>query len=405
MHILLLDTESSLGGAQLSLLDLAEGLQSLGHRVTVACPGPGDFSRRLQDQGTVVRFCKLNHRLFSPGTNSRLRVVSDGVGLIPSAFTALRLLFWGRKQKIDMIHANDFKSALWVGLLGRTMGARTVWHGHVFYRYGRLGRLAARPCDRVIVNSEAVRHSFLAGGIPASKVVTVYNGLDLKAFPPLADKSGPRAALGLPPRVPVVGFVGRIAPRKGLEELLRSAVQVGAAIGDAHFLIAGDEVFFDDNAGGKSAMEALTEELGISSRCHFVGFREDVPTVMAALDVLAFPSWEEPFGRSIIEAMAVGRPVVASASGGVPEIVTHGVTGLLVPPRDPSSLAQALITVLRSPQQARVMGMRGREVVEERFSLRQHVEKIDALYRQACHFAGDGGPEDESLKCMEASDG
>ena len=395
MHVLLLDTESSLGGAQISLVALAGGLQSLGHRVSVVCPSPGHLSQRLQDQGTAVRFSKLDHRLFSPGTSSRLRLLNDGVGLIPSAFAALRLLFWGRNQQIDIIHANNFKSALWVGLLGRTIGARAVfWHNHVFYRYGRLGRLAARLCDRVIVNSEAVRRSFLVGGIPASKLVTIYNGLDIEAFLSLADKSGPRAALGLPPRVPVVGFVGRIAPRKGLEELLRSAVQVGAAISDARFLIAGDELFYDDNAGCKSAMEALAEKLEISARCHFVGFRQDVPTVMAALDVLAFPSWEEPFGRSLIEAMAAGRPVVASASGGVPEIVTHGVTGLLVPPRDPFALAQALITVLRSPQRARTMGMRGREVVEERFSLRQHIEKVEALYREVGHFASDGNPED-----------
>jgi glycosyltransferase involved in cell wall biosynthesis len=325
--------------------------------------------------------------------------------LIPSAFTVLRLILWGRGQNIDLIHANDFKSALWVGLLGRALDARTVWHGHVFYRYGRLGRLAAGPCDTVIVNSEAVRLSFIAGGIPASKVVTVYNGLDLKAFPLLADKSGPRAALGLPPTVPVVGFVGRIAPRKGLEELLRSAVQVSAAVSDAHFLIAGDELFFDDNAGSKSAMQALSQELGIADRCHFVGFREDVPAMMAALDVLAFPSWEEPFGRSLIEAMAVGRPVVASDTGGVPEIVTHGETGLLVPPRDPPSLADALITVLRSPQQARAMGLRGRKVVEQRFTIQQHVEKIEALYRRAGPFAGDGDAGDESLKYAEAPDG
>ncbi len=405
MRIVLLDTESNLGGAQLSLLSLAEGLRARGHRVTVACPGPGAFSRRLAEQGIDVHLCKLNHRLFSPGTHSRLRVISDGLGLIPSAFAALSLARWGRKQHLDLIHANDFKSALWVGLLGRMMKTRTVWHGHLFYRYGRLGRLAARPCDTVIVNSEAVRRSFVAGGIPPAKVVTVYNGIDPDAFPFSEDRNASRPALGLPPSVPVVGFVGRIAPRKGLDDLLRAAVQVREAIEDVHILIAGDELFFDDNAGSKSALQALSHELGVADRCHFVGFREDVPAVMAALDVLAFPSWEEPFGRSLIEAMAVGRPVVACGAGGVLEIVRHGETGLLVPPRDPPALARALIEVLRSPERARAMGRRGREVVEQLFTIERHVAEIDALYRQACRGPGEGDAPDESLKYVEASDG
>ena len=206
----------------------------------------------------------------------------------------------------------------------------------------------------------------------------VYNGVDA-AFFAGGDGESVRAELGAG-GASVVGMVGRLDPWKGHRELLEAAAQVEGAV----FWIVGDVTFGSAQkrlADYKTSLEQLATELGISDRVRFLGRRDDMPHVIAALDLLVHPSNEpEPFGRSIAEAQAGGKAVIGTRAGGIPELIDEGDTGLLVPPGDSSALAAAIRRLLDDPALRASMGARAREQAQERFTVARHVASVQAVY-------------------------
>jgi len=261
----------------------------------------------------------------------------------------------------------------YAGLAGRLSGQPVIWHVRVAHRDRFLDSLLARLASAVIVNSRAVGRRF--SGALGDKIRCIYNGVDLARFSPRNPSLGLPRSLELPEEGPVVVSVGRFVAFKGYRYLLEAARRVQDTMAGVHWLLVGDGEL-------RSELEAQCRSLGLESRVHFTGWREDVPDVLALCDLFVLPSLVEHFGRVLIEAMAMGKAVVATDAGGVPEIVIHGETGLLVPPAQPKDLAEAVVMLLEDAPRAHRLGMAGRRRVETTFSLPRHVEAVETLYRE-----------------------
>jgi glycosyltransferase involved in cell wall biosynthesis len=205
-------------------------------------------------------------------------------------------------------------------------------------------------------------------------VVVVPNGRDLSTFRPGVGREALRKELGLDRTVPLVGVVGRLEPQKGHAYLFEAWPSIVAEFPDARLLVVGDGSL-------RPRLEARAQELGVAGSVLFAGFRADIPRVLDAIDVLALPSLYEGMPLTAIEASAMGRPVVATAVDGTPEVIREARTGRLVPPADPGALSRAIRGVLRDPLGAARMGRAGRDFVIDRFDVHRHVAATARVYR------------------------
>jgi len=238
--------------------------------------------------------------------------------------------------------------------------------------------LRDRGYARVIYVSRQNRDEFLLhlARRPAQGIV-VPNGVDTERFSPGAAPAGARAALGLDATAPIVGTVSSLSEeRKGVAHFLAMAAEVARRWPAVRFAVAGDGVL-------RPRLEAMAEELGIRDRVVFAGRLPDVRGLLAEMRVFVLPSLFEGCPYSLLEAMAMGRPVVATAVGSVPEVVEEGGSGLLVPPADPGALAAAVGSVLDDEPAAERMGRRGRDVITSRYAVDTMVDAILAVYREA----------------------
>jgi glycosyltransferase involved in cell wall biosynthesis len=234
-------------------------------------------------------------------------------------------------------------------------------------------RISNRLADRVTANAEAVREFVHENeGCPKEKMVVIPSGVDTDRFQPLAPGNY-KARLGLDPEGPVIGIVTRMRVRKGVEEFLQAMTAVRERFPRAQAVIVG-EVSLDDD------LQRLVASNGLAGSLHLLGRRSDIPEVLAAFDLFVLSSHDEGMSNAILEAMAMELPVVATDVGGTGEVVRHGASGLLVPPKRPEPLAAAICEVLSNGGRARDMGELGRQIVVERFSARAMVRQMERLY-------------------------
>jgi len=252
--------------------------------------------------------------------------------------------------------------------------------------------------DRLIAVSRSIERKIEREGRRGAPVVLIPNGVDLERSEVLAASSSLRAELGLPPGSPLVGVIARIEPEKGHPTLLDAWPLVVREMPDARLLVVGE-------GSRREMLEGHARRLGLlgrgqtatnrrppnaaDARVIFTGRRDDVPAVIAALDVAVLPSYREAQGVSLLEAMSLARPIVASRVGGIPEFVEDGVTGLLVEPRDPAALAHAVVRLLHDRSLAGTLGHNARELVRERYCVDLMVRRVEDLYEEgiAAHAA------------------
>ena len=230
--------------------------------------------------------------------------------------------------------------------------------------------------DRLIVVSKAIEQKIADEGRRGAPVSLIYNGVDLQRY----NHQQPCCTLHddyhIDPEAPIVGVVARLEAEKGQRTLLDAWPLVLEAVPNAWLLVVGE-------GSERDSLEAQAELAGISGRVVFTGRREDVPAVTAALDIAVLPSYREAQGLSVLEAMALSRPVVASAVGGIPEMIEDGVSGLLVPPHDCEALAAAIVRLLTDHPLADTLARRGHDVVHERFCIELMVKSVSDLYDEA----------------------
>ena len=229
------------------------------------------------------------------------------------------------------------------------------------------------------MNSKAVREDVIhRDHVRPSKLVLIYNGVDRAPFESALDQRlQTRRGLGIGEQDKAVIVVGNLIPYKGHADLIEAAGKVIHHVPDVRFIIVGED------RGIRHDLEKKTDRMGMTEYIKFLGRRDDVPHLLAASDLSVLPSHEEGFSNVILESMAAGLPVVATSAGGNGEGVEDGVTGWLVPPKDPDALAEKIMDLLRDPDRARAWGKRGRKRVGDYFSVDRMVQSHLELYRSA----------------------
>lgn len=351
------------GGQEVMVARLVERLDPARFRSTViSLQGGGWLADQLQARGFEV-LCLNAPEAWSPATIAQ---------------TAKIL----RKKRVDVVHCHNRKALLYGGLAG-TLAPRTrlvyTKHGASHWDGGPtalLGRFVMRRSRAVVAVSQDIERGVRAGNwASGQRLHTVLNGVDLEQFRPRADRAEVRQSIGIPTTALVVGTVARLSPEKDQATLLRAFAQVAMALPEARLLLVGDGAL-------RAELEALARELRISERTHLLGERTDVAELLGAMDVFCLPSLTEGTSLTLLEAMATGLPVVATAVGGTPEVVAHETSGLLVEAGRPERLAEALCRVLQNGTLGARFGAAGREIVGERYSMQRMVERYAAIYQQ-----------------------
>ena len=364
-RVLFIDHTGKLGGAELSLLDVARGVD----KAQVVLFEEGPFLDRLQERDIPVAVSPAAEPLQHV---SRSGSITDDLMALPHvARLAWRLA--RRARDFDVVYANSQKSMI-VGALAAVIARRPlIWHlrdllttDHFSGWHCRLTTLIANWCaTRVIANSQATAEAFQTRG-GTTPVSVVWNGIDPAPFEAVTtqDVERLRCQLGLGD-VPLVGVFSRIAQWKGQHVLLEAL----ANLPEVHALIVGDTLFQGDEPY-KETLHRMAHQYGMEDRLHFLGFRNDVPRLMHLVDIVLHTSVApEPFGRVIVEGMFAEKPVVASRAGGATEIIDAPRTGLLIPPDDARALAEALQRLLRNPHQATTMGRHAKQHAHRHFSV------------------------------------
>ncbi len=380
-RILFLHGTSEIGGSDVSLVELVRHLDQARFHPIVALPAVGPLVPHLEACGAEVVIAPRMKKL----TTRRGRAyLVPYLANYPFAVSWLARLI--RARGVELVHTNTIHNLY--GLAAARLARRPhVWHVREIVWQSRLVRRLERVLvlrsDRVIVTSDAVGELFrdLGGGLPAH-VCKVPNGVDLDLFRPGASNGTVHAALELPRDVPLVGAVCRLDAWKGVDVFLHAAALVRRQLPAARFVVVGGPI--EGQEAYAATLEQLARRLELQDIVRFAGWRftpRDMPEVYRTLAVAVLPSRRpEPFGLVLVEAMACGRPVVATDHGGPREICEPGETGVLVPPGDPDALAAAIAWLLAHPERARAMGEAGRRRAEARYDVKRTVRAVEAIY-------------------------
>jgi glycosyltransferase involved in cell wall biosynthesis len=243
----------------------------------------------------------------------------------------------------------------------------------VFYRF--LEKFASHFCDLIIsVNEEDRRVAIEKGVVSPSKIHTVINGINTKKFENVVPPESLRSELDPSGQCILIGTTGRLAPHKGYRQLIRAMPSVLREFPGARVIFVGDGPL-------EAELKGLADQLGVSDQCRFLGFRTDIPELQAVFDIFVLPSLREGLSISLLEALAAGKPIVATNIKGNREVIDHGVNGLLVNPEDPAGLAEGIIRLIRDKELARGMGERAREKAKASFNEEAMVRRTLDLYR------------------------
>jgi glycosyltransferase involved in cell wall biosynthesis len=352
------------GGAETVVLNLASRLDSNRFRSIVLLPRQDWLSERLQERGVSTFFVdsKAWYDFRMPLGMARLV----------------------HKEKVDLIHSHLPGQNFYSCLVGRLTGRKTIATYHGAIELSQSGRLRGgiqfwwvrRSADKVVVVCDFVGAMLRRSGFPANKVVRIHNGIDVDPFRVPAD-GRLRRELGLRNGTRLIGTVANVRQSKGYEFFIQAARRVVDVRPDVLFVASGDI----DPIIAKPLLSSV-ERLGLKERFLFLGFRTDVPEFLSELDVFVLPSVSEGFPLVALEAMASGRPVVVTRSGGPQEIVDDEQTGFLIPPADPNIMAQRICELLDNPQRAATLGGAAREKVASTFTLDRMIDEYERLYER-----------------------
>jgi len=348
------DSGEIIGGGQISLLTLIKGLNLSKFEPVIFCPSEGNFVDLLRESD-------FETYVFPPK---------------PGAI--LRFYKFIKKRQVDLIHCNAgaSKPSFYGAIAAKLASIPFIWHVRVLEDGGWREWIIGNLSTKIIAISKAVAEKFC--WLNSNKVTIVWNSVELSRFN--LDISGDkiRDEFDISPDCFLVGIIGRLSCKKGINYFIKACKLVEDKNKNARFLIVGQES--SEEKGYKAKLILLIQKLGLTDKVIFSGFREDIPEIISALDVLVLTSISEGFGRVVIEAMAMAKPVVATNAGGIPDIVIDGETGILVPVKDPEAIANAVIEILSNTQKAELMGRQGRKRVEQFFTVEAHVEEIQKLY-------------------------
>lgn len=340
--ILYLNDAVAIGGGERNLLALLDVLDRSTWRPIVTCPCDGPFPSVLRAMGVQVERVKL------PDCR-KLKELFRGI------VAWIRLNQIVRREQVAIIHAN---SPPWFPLgclIARRSKIPSVVSVQGPLEARRVRQFLLHQADLVVPISKHLEALVIGGGVLPERIKLIYSGVDTERFSYGGDIIESKKCLGISANDLVIGCVANLASYKGQDVLVKAFATVLKTIPNAYCLLVGR----DDEAYGIE-VKSLANRLGLSSRIRFSGFQDNVQPYLEAMDLFVLASRSEGLGIVLLEAMALGKPIVATRVGGIPEIVEDGLTGVLVPPEDPESLAVAIIDVVRNPTKLQAMGRAGK---------------------------------------------
>lgn len=385
------NTDGTVGGSYFSLLYLVSGLDRRRYNPIVVFHNEHAILPRYHDAGITTLIVPAYRpitlasqppaairSMVSPALKVAQKALNFANGFIGRGFRYARLL---REHDIDVLHLNNsvIRNNDWMlGALLARIPCVTHERG-INDHYPRLSRMFGRQLKAIICISGAVRDNLLKHAVGNDNLVTIYNGIDPATVSVDADRQTIFAEYDIAPDARVIGVVGNIKTWKGQETLIRALPAVLQDVPELVCLLVGATA--ESDRPYRDHLVGLARELGVERHLRFTGYQTNVANFMNAMEVVVHTSIEpEPFGRVLIEAMAMGKPVVGTRAGAVTEIVDEGKTGLTFPPGDAESLSGALRRLLMSREEADAMGRNGRARLEANFDIRANIRKTEALY-------------------------
>jgi len=367
-RVLYLITSTFLGGAEKILYETVKGMNNKEFNLFVcSLKRKGEFAQKIESEGVEVISLEATDK-------------SVFHSMIESFKTLFRLINILRAKKVDILHCFLFRANLLGRIAGRLTGVpiiiSSVRTPEVEKRYQlTLDRITSFMVDRYTAVSEAVREYSIEHGISQEKILTIYNGVSLNNGSPFINGLELKKIFGIKADESVIVTIGRLRVEKGHRFFLKSMVKVREKIPAIKALIVG-------KGKEEEKLKRYSQKLGLDDHVIFTGEREDISEIIQIVDVFVLPSLWEGMPNVLLEAMAAGKPVVATKVGGIPELVVHEETGILVHPEDSSALANAILDLLQDKLKAKKMGEAGRVRVEEHFNISRMVEKTENLYRE-----------------------
>ena len=353
--VLFVETGSGFGGSAVCLDTLVRHLDPKVFRPVVAHKGEGLAIERIRRQQVTTIHLR-------PG-----------------------LLWWQlvcliRREHVDIVHANnELYSHCGTILAACLTGRSCVVHMRGIRKLTRLEKILIQFVRQFVIISKIGRRHYAQEGVPKSKSCVIYDGIDLEVYGGQRDAAAMRTQLGLRPGQLVIGMVSRLVLKKGHLDFLRAYAALAKEFPQLHALIVGGDP--QPNASFLTQLKHFVSAAGLRSRVTFLGWRDDVPQLTSALDIAVQAShYLEGFGTSIMEAMALGKPVVATAVGGVPELVQHQQTGLLYPAGNLAVLEAALRQLITHEEDRSRFGKAGQEVIRYVFDQRMCSQQMEDLY-------------------------
>lgn len=360
MKILQMVSSSRTSGAEKHLVILSQGLRERGHDVMAVCPPGGWLGDQLREAGIPSVETPM-HGMNAPGA-------------------ALSISKMVKEHKVDVIHTH-LTRATYVGTVaGAVSRVPVISSVHVLTREVAYRFLPSRNHWLVAV-SEHVRQALIKRGTPPARVETVYNGTDIGTRWFQSGELSVRAELGLPADAELVGLFGRVDSFKGHHVLVRAVRDIVDQCPQAYFVFVGHA-----EPGIQQALWEIASSDGVDDRLRFTGVRDDIPRLLEAMDVATLPSEVEACSMAIIEAMAMGKPVVATRAGGNPELIQDQATGLLVE-RTPEALSRAISSLLRDPSRRQQYGHAARERADSMFSAHAMAQNMEGFYKRVLECA------------------
>jgi glycosyltransferase involved in cell wall biosynthesis len=364
INILHIYQNSKIGGVQQQILNLLKAYNREVFNPIFCCLGPKEeIGKEIEGMGIdCISLNRSRYNRFS------LKIVTDLHRLI-------------KKKHIHILRTHRYRSNFYGRLAAFLTGVPVIVASvHDNYRKDKrparkmINRILSKMTDKIVAVSEEVKRDIMRyDKIAPSKIVVIPNGIDIKRFNPKGNFADIRKEFSIKQGAIVVGFVGRIVPAKGLQYLIDSIPYVKEEFKNIKLLIIGEGSIV-------ARLHQQAKEKKVYDSIIFAGKRRDIPDILSCIDIFVMPSIAEGLPNALLEAMAMGKPIVATEVGGIPEVIKNGVNGLLVPPRNPGALATAMEGLIGNDRLTAQMGHAARDLVLDKFSMVTIAQKWQTLY-------------------------
>jgi L-malate glycosyltransferase len=368
-------TNYGCGGTEKQVLNLVSRMDRRQYDLQFAClQKSGDFVDTFAKLGIPITAFTIG-KLYHPETLKK----------------QIQFAKFLRAERIQIMHSYNFYSNIFAIPAARMAGVPVVLASirdrGVYLTPAKkvLQKFVCSMADRILVNADSIHEWLLEEKYPAAKIRVIKNGIDMALYEQGNDSGKFHREFGIPAGAPIVVMLSRLDPMKGVDDFIDAAAQIAPHYPDTYFLIAGENLIsragtVNLNAPYHQKLAKRVEGHGMQGKIIFAGHRSDVPQLLAEATLSVLPSHSEGLSNTLLESMAAGLPVVATRVGGNPELVKHGVTGLLVPPREPALLAEAVMQLLKDKNLARTMGEQARQIALREFSMTRMVQLTQEMY-------------------------